>query len=99
MRKVIISDKAKDNIIALFEYLELKWSVKVRVDFANKLYGSIKTIKQNPEIFPKSQINKIHYKSVVSKQTTLFYKFNAKEIQILAFFDTRQNPSKINKIK
>ena len=81
------------------EYLEFKWSTKVRDKFISKLDKSIYLIQNEPEIFPKSQINKKQFKCVVSKQTTMYYKFNTKEIMILSLFDTRQNPSKINKIK
>jgi len=99
MRKIIISNKAKEDTLLIFEYLEKKWSERIRRNFAIKLYNCIKTIRDNPEAFPKSNDKKTLYKCVITKQTTLFYKFTSLEINIVAVFDTRQNPTKIKNTK
>ena len=98
-REIIFSKKAEKSLIDLLEYLELKWSVKVRDKFISKLDKSIYLIQNDPEVFPKSQLNKNQYRYVLSKQTTIYYRYNSKQIRVLAFFDTRQNSTKINKIK
>lgn len=98
-REIIFSKNAEKTLIDLLEYLELKWSIKVRDKFISKLDKSIYLIQNEPGIFPKSQINKEQYRCVLSKQTTIYYKYNSKQIRILSLFDTRQNPTKINKIK
>lgn len=98
-REIIFSKNAEKNLIDLLEYLELKWSIKVKEKFISKLDKSIYLIQNEPEIFPKSQINKNQYRCVLSKQTTVYYRYNSKQVRILSLFDTRQNPLKINKIK
>jgi plasmid stabilization system protein ParE len=99
MREIKISIDAQKKTKILLEYLEAKWSVRVRIKFAKKLYDSLKIIRANPEIFPKSRTNKKLHKCVVTKQTTLFYNFTSKQVNVIALFDTRQNPTKITKIK
>ena len=99
MREIKISIDAQKKTKLLLEYLETKWSVRVRIEFAKKLYDSLKIIRSNPEIFPKSTRNKKLYKCVVTKQTTVFYNFTNKRVNVVALFDTRQNPSKIKKIQ
>lgn len=99
MREIIISSNAEKKTAALFEYLELKWSERVRIAFAKKLYKATQNIKFHPESFPKSEINPNQHKCVVTKQTTIYYKYNDKQINILAIFDNRQNPIRIKKIK
>ena len=99
MREIIISTRAQKNINNLFEYLELKWSEKVRKEFALKLYSVVKTIRANPESFPKSDINSNYNKFVITKQSTLYYRYNSKQVRVLSLFDTGQNPNKIKKIK
>jgi plasmid stabilization system protein ParE len=37
MRKIIIPDAAQSKIEDLLEYLEIKWSDRIRKKFANKL--------------------------------------------------------------
>ena len=99
MRKLKISITAQQRIQELFEYLEGRWSSRVRIKFAKKLYDSLNKIRNNPELFPKSEVNKKLHKCVVSKQTILFYRFTDKQVFIVSFFDTRQDPTKIKKIK
>lgn len=98
-REVKFSIRAEKSLDKILEYLFREHSEKLQIDFLDKMYFSISAIKLNPESFPKSEINKNQYRCVVSKQTTLYYRFNNKEIRILAFFDTRMNPKKIKKIK
>lgn len=96
-RKVTISKTAEKKLDKLFDYLLEKWSLKVKNEFISKLDSSIDIIRNQPEIFPKSEKGKGLRKCVVTKQTTLFYRFNSKKISIVTFFDSRQNPKKLNK--
>lgn len=98
-REIIFSKNAEKSLLSLLEFLELKWSVNVRNQFISNLDESIYLIRKEPSLFPKSQYNKNQYKCVLSKQTTIYYKYNAKAVWILALFDTRQNPKKIKTIK
>ena len=97
LRKVIFSPPALKRLFALLEYLELNWSIKVRNEFEEKLDSSIRTLLQMPDIFPKSELKKTYRKCVITKQTSIFYDFNSKEIRIADVFDTRQDPKNIKK--
>lgn len=99
MREIVLTPSAKKNINAIFEFLELKWSLKVKDEFANKLYKTIKIVAKNPESFPASEIQAKYRKCVITKHNTLYYHFNNKHIVVISVFDTRQNPKKIKKIK
>lgn len=96
-RTIIFSKNAEESLFELLEYLEIKWSKKVKDKFISKLDKVIYLIEKEPEIFPKSELNKNYHKCVLSKQTTIYYKFNTKRVEIIAFFDTRQDPNKIKK--
>lgn len=98
-RTIIFSKNAEQSLANILEYLEFKWSTKVKEQFIKKLDQSVYLIQTNPDTFPKSQINKNQHRCVVTKQTTLYYRYNSKEIWILSIFDTRQDPTKIKKIK
>ncbi|WP_366187461.1 type II toxin-antitoxin system RelE/ParE family toxin [Flavobacterium ovatum] len=91
--------RAKRNIAATLEYIEGIWNKNIRVKFATKLNETIKLIAVNPDLFPVSAFNKKIRRCVLSKQSTLFYNFSNDKIIILALFNTRQDPNKINKIK
>ncbi|MCB4800329.1 MULTISPECIES: type II toxin-antitoxin system RelE/ParE family toxin [Flavobacteriaceae] len=96
-RKVVISKTAERKLEKLFEYLIEEWSLKVKKDFVEKLDSSIEIIKNQPEIFPESKKGKSLRKCVVTKQTTIYYRYNSKRINIVTLFDTRQDPNKLDK--
>ncbi len=94
---MVISITAEKKLEKLFEYLIKEWSVKAKKDFVEKLDSSIEIIKNQPEIFPESKKGKSLRKCVITKQTTLYYRYNSKRINIVTLFDTRQNPNKLDK--
>jgi plasmid stabilization system protein ParE len=96
-RRVIISKTVENKIEKLFEYLHENWNEKIKFDFIKKLDRSIQIIESNPESFPESKIKKGLHKFVITKQTTLIYRFNSTKIIIVTIFDTRQNPNKLQK--
>jgi plasmid stabilization system protein ParE len=95
-RKVVISKTAEKKLDKLFDYLIQKWPVTVKIEFVEKLDSSIGIIKNQPEIFPESKKGKGLRKCVITKQTTLYYRFNSKRINVVTIFDTRQNPNKLD---
>ena len=96
-REVKLSSLAEKKLDSLLEYLLETWSQKVKNNFIKKLDKSIMVIQTNPESFPQSEIQVGLYKCVVTKQTTLYYRFNSQRINIITIFDTRQSPNKLNK--
>jgi len=98
-RTVIISKLAERKLDKLFEYLIMNWSIKVKNEFVKKLDKSISVIKKQPESFPSSENEKGLRKCVVTKQTTLYYRFDKYKIKVVTIFDTRQNPKKLKSDK
>jgi plasmid stabilization system protein ParE len=99
MRKIVFSPYSKFQLDSLLDYLEIKFSVSTKKKFVLKLDKVIIIIQKDPDTFSKSNNNIAIRKCVISKQTTLYYRYNNQEIRLLSLFDTRQNPTKINKIK
>jgi plasmid stabilization system protein ParE len=97
--KVFLSESAESKLLKLNEHLLLKWNLKVRNDFIKKLTSKIEQISNQPESCPESYLFKGLFKCVVTKQTTFYYRvnFDKKEIEIITFFDTRQNPDHLEK--
>jgi len=96
-RTVIISKTAEKKLEKLFSYLIAKWSVKVKNEFIQKLNKNIELIKKQPNSFPESEKENGLRKCVITKQTTLYYRFDSKTIKVVTLFDTRQHPNKLNK--
>ena len=95
MRIVVFSKVAAKKLDSLLEYLDVNWSEKVKFSFIQKLDETLKQISQYPLSFEKSQIKPELHRCVVSKQTTLYYKFDSKKVYIDIIFDNRMSPDKL----
>ncbi len=94
MSQIIFSKRSKIELQKLSKYLEREFSEKVKNNFLDEFEKTVEIIKSNPNTFPKSDRNKYH-KAVITKQTSIFYRFDVRIINIVSVFDTRQNPNKI----
>lgn len=81
----------------LLAHLEKAWSIKVKREFVQKLDQSLQQIQQFPDSFPESKKIKGLRKCVVTKQTTIFYRFSEATIDVVTIFDNRQNPKSLKK--
>jgi plasmid stabilization system protein ParE len=97
--EVILSPQAEKKLEEITEYLLSEWGNKVKKDFLSKLTSKIEQILLQPESCPKSKELGGIYKCVVTKQNTFYYRINSQRniLEIITFFDTRQNPIKLKK--
>lgn len=96
-REIRLSKRAMEKLDSLLIYLEDEWSTKVKHDFVLKLDKSLKQIQKLPDSFPESEKIKGLRKCVVTKQTTVFYKYSETTIDVVTIFDNRQNPKSLKK--
>ncbi|SMG50205.1 ParE toxin of type II toxin-antitoxin system, parDE [Marivirga sericea] len=97
MREILLSKRASDKLEKLLHYLELEWSLKVKKAFIGKLDTVFAQISKYPDSAPKSDSVKGLHRFVISKQTTMYYKYDSKSVKIVTFFDTRMNPKRLKK--
>jgi plasmid stabilization system protein ParE len=95
VRKAKLSNKASAKLENIITYLETEWSEKVRAEFIQKLDNALDHLCQFPASHPKSESIKGLHRFVISKQITIFYKFNRTTVYIVTLFDNRQNPDSI----
>ena len=98
MRQLTFSRRSINDIRKISEYIEFKFSLRIKIEFLEKLQKNLDYISSNPENVPLTEYEFLR-KCVVSKQTSIFYKIRSKDIAVVSVFDTRQNPKKINKTK
>ncbi len=96
-RAIRLSRRAMKNLDSLLVYLEEEWSTKVKHDFVQKLDKSLKQIQELPDSFPESDNIRGLRKCVVTKQTTVFYKYSDTTIYVVTIFDNRQNPKSLER--
>jgi plasmid stabilization system protein ParE len=97
MRTIKLSKRASKKLDKLLEYLESEWSSKVKSDFIKKLDKSFNQIQKYPESCQQTDFVKGLHMLIVTKQTSVFYRFDSKRITIVTIFDNRMNPDKLKK--
>lgn len=96
--RVIWTYKAKDSYVEILEYLLNHWTLKDYENFKKRTIQLIETIKAQPLAFtPYIQKTGVR-KALLTQQITLYYKYDELNdtVALLLFFNTYQDPSKIN---
>jgi plasmid stabilization system protein ParE len=90
--KIVWSDEALNSLRDIIEYLENRWTRKEIENFARLLDKQLELIASNPYLFPKgSQSNSVR-KSVLTRQTSIYYSIKGKEVHLISIFDNRRRP-------
>jgi plasmid stabilization system protein ParE len=90
---------AIETYIEESEFILLKWNYKEVENFKILVDQNLVRLSKNPEIGTFDKNNKVYF-LVISKQTTLYYSFNA-EIKVIAlhvFWNNLKNPEDLNKL-
>jgi len=93
--KILWTDEAINNLEDILDYLNSRWSHHEVIGFKKSLSKQISLIEQNPKLFPASQYNPRLRKSVLSKQTTIFYEVSGQLIYIVYLFNNMQDIRRI----
>jgi plasmid stabilization system protein ParE len=93
--KILWTPEAIDTFDAIMEYLEKEFSQKQKDNFFFECHDIIDLIEANPYLYKPTNKNNVH-SAVIHKYTTLYFEINKQSgsINLLSFFDTRQNPNK-----
>lgn len=93
--KIIWSPKAIDTFEKAIDYLQNYWTDKQIKYFVERTEKTVYLLSTNPYIFRGSEKENLH-EAIITKHNLLLYQIALKEktIELLAFFDTRQNPKK-----
>jgi len=99
--KISWTPKALESYISNIKYLETEWTEREVKKFITNVEKQIKTLSGQPRIGSprnKKQPNIRH--TVIHKRVSLIYRYKPtkKEVELLWFWNTYQNPKKL-KIK
>lgn len=91
---IIWSPTARITYLNILKYLDDNWTLKEVTAFADRTNEILEFIRQNPLFYPYSKESDTH-RCVVVKQVNLYYRIKLREIELLVFWDNRQNPAKL----
>jgi plasmid stabilization system protein ParE len=93
--KLFWTKEALQNLDETILYLQSRWTDREVDLFKKKLSHLLSLIELNPKLFPTSTLLSEVRKSVLTKQTSIFYKVDNQKIYILYLFNTYQNTTKL----
>lgn len=91
------SPTARDEFAALLAYVEGAFGLESALKLLDRTEEVVIQIAEFPKMYPASKEKKEIRKATVSKQTILYYRLTTDEIQLLHFWDSRQDPGKLEK--
>jgi len=95
-KNVIWSPAAKADIENISKYIMQEWGKKVLSRFLLKVDRIINQIVINPKQYSEINTKLKIRKCVITKQNTIFYRFQNGKIEIVRIYDTRQDPNKLS---
>ncbi len=90
------SIRASEEYLVVLSYLISEWGIEQAETFQRRVEEQTDRIVRSPKHFPIINKKKMIRKCVVTPHNTIFFREGNNEIDILTFFDTRQNPNKLN---
>ncbi len=96
--KVIWSPASKEEYAITLGFVEDNFGIDAALKFLDKTDAIIEGIAIFPTMFPTSKLRKDVRKAVITKHTAVYYRFNETEVQLLHFWDNRQNPASLTDI-
>ena len=87
--------KALTDLDEITAYLTANFSDKEISGFFRKLEKRLSVIVERPLIYPQSRRKADVRRSVLTAQTTIYYRVRKNSIQVLSLFQYRQRPGKL----
>jgi len=90
-KEVRWTDEAITTFNNIIGYIQAEWSEKAVREFIQKTDEVVTHVAVYPYMFKKYNKHSIR-QALITKQTLLLYKIYTTHIDLVAFWDTRQNP-------
>lgn len=94
-KSIVGSPTARITYFRILEYLDENWTEKELKVFIIRTEEAINHIGTNPLLYQYSKESNTH-RCVIVKQVSLFYRNQSSTIELLVFWDNRQDLSKLS---
>lgn len=90
-RQIIWLPKAEERFDEIISYLQKNWTEKEIINFIKRTQIVLNLISRFPRLYRRSK-KKTIYEALITKHNLLLYRITRRNIELITFFDTRQNP-------
>jgi len=91
--RIVWTKEAQITYTKILDYLSWKWGDMVVEDFLNLTEKILSNISKNPYMYKSSKSLDIRI-GIITKHNSLVYRIKQNCIELITFWDNRQNPSK-----
>ena len=93
--RVSWTKRSVNQFVQIQDYLESEFGLNIRNAFTKKFFVILENLQTFPELGTLEVRDKKIRGILITKHNKLFYRYNSTQLIILAFFDTRQDSSKV----
>ncbi len=93
MVNIFWTEKAIESYNKITDYLTENWGDQVTSSFVEKTQKTLDILSSNLVKFRFTKIESV-YEVPITKHNLLIYRISETQIELLVFYDTRQNPIK-----
>lgn len=94
--QIIWSNRSKKSLEIIRLHIRAHFTTKEELQFLEQVIQTVQTVAGFPKGFPECKKPKHARKAVIHPHSTLFYSIKSKNrIELLFFWDNRNNPKKI----
>ncbi|WP_454801192.1 type II toxin-antitoxin system RelE/ParE family toxin [Mucilaginibacter phyllosphaerae] len=90
--KIVYTDHSRETLNYTYNYIFNEFGFKAANKFFDKADKTINLLAEFPYMFKESEIDPDVRMGFITKQCSLFYRVTNTEVQILFFWDNRQDP-------
>jgi len=89
---IFYTPKSRETLLSVFNFIENKFGSHSAKAFLTKADKTIQLMSTQPYMFKAAPIGEHIRIAHISKQTSLFYQVTERSINLLFFWDNRQEP-------
>ena len=91
--EIVWLPKAKKRYDEIIDWLSENWTSREIANFIIRTKEVLEIISNNPDLYRKSGKENVH-EALITKHNLLLYRKKRNKVELMTFFDTRQNPAK-----
>jgi len=90
--QIFYTPRSKETLGSVYNFIQNKFGINSANKFISKAEKIIGLIAENPLMYKATTIDETVRVAFISKQTSLFYRVKDATIDLLFFWDNRQEP-------
>lgn len=92
--EIVWSPRSESNLNSIVEYLKTNWTEREVASFLKQISKRLTFISESPLSFRALTDKHKVREAIITKHNLLIYRIHSDRIEVLAVFDTRQNPKR-----